>query len=474
MTELDPLWHRAPNHGDRFAKYSALPAPRHVKPTAWLPEFLTRRLAGRETLQRSIDNGLWLFADQMIRMIAGLVVGVWVARYLGPTRYGWLNYAAALVGSVGAFTSLGLGSVVVREMVREPQAARGWLGAFFFLRAVAAVLGVLACVVLAWLQPAEAGPAQGLVMIAAVGLLFQTFDVYDSFFQARGDAQVGARVRIAACLAANLLKVALILSGASLPAIACATAAELGLSAVGWAWSGARGNLDLRRLECTRAGVFALWREGWPLAVSGFAVYTQAYADQVIIGLLMGAEDLGQYAAAMRIVSMAAFVPMLVQTVAAPEITRAGRVDPALYRRRLYDFYRLMFVLFLVTALPLALAGPWAARHLFGPAYAPAASLLPLLAFRLFFTTLGVARSVFITNEHLFRFALGTGLAGAAANLILNAWFIPRWGVIGAIWASFGSFAVSNLVCDALQPRARYNLRLMARAALTPWRPLSD
>jgi O-antigen/teichoic acid export membrane protein len=174
----------------------------------------------------------------------------------------------------------------------------------------------------------------------------------------------------------------------------------------------------------------------------------------------------------MRLIGVFAFVPMVVQTVAAPEITRAKHTDEDLYWRRLHGLYRLMAGLFLVVALPLMLLGPAVVRLLYGMAYAGAAALLPWLVLRLFLTNFGVARSIFITNESLFRFALFTALAGAAVNLGLNFVLIPRWGVLGAVAASLVSFAITTFVLEWLQPKARRNLRLMALAAVLPWRQL--
>jgi O-antigen/teichoic acid export membrane protein len=165
-----------------------------------------------------------------------------------------------------------------------------------------------------------------------------------------------------------------------------------------------------------------------------------------------------------------AFVPTVVQTVAAPEITRAKHADETLYQRRLHSLYRLMFGLFVCTALPLIFLGPSLTKLLYGSAYVGAAALLPWLAFRLFFTNLGVARSIFITNERLFGFALLTAIAGAIVNIILNMLLVPRWGARGAIASSFASFAVTTFALEFFQPRARKNLRLMARAVFLPWR----
>lgn len=432
-----------------------------------LPAFLRARLAGRDTVQRAFDNSFWLFCDQILRMAAGLLVGIWMARYLGPENFGWLNYALATVGVVTSLTSLGIGSVVVRELVRAPAETAAWLGTAFLLRAVGAAVGFLICVGLAMRQSA---PANGLIVIVAAGMIFQIPDVVDLMFQARGDARRSAWVRMVACVLTSLIKVGLILAEAPLTAFAIAGVVELAIAAVGWWWGARRAGHRMAQWRMERSRVLALLRESWPLAVSGFAISTQAYADQLVLGLMLGGDELGQYAAALRLVSVFAFVPMVVQTVAAPEITRAKRDDESLYQRRLHSLYRLMFGIFVITAIPLIVLGPVAARLLYGASYAGAAALIPWLALRLFFTNYGVARSIFVTNEGLFRFALVTSIAGAIANIGLNLALVPHWGARGAIAASLVSFALTIFGLECCEPRARKNLGLMLRAIALPWR----
>jgi O-antigen/teichoic acid export membrane protein len=119
-------------------------------------------------------------------------------------------------------------------------------------------------------------------------------------------------------------------------------------------------------------------------------------------------------------------------------------------------------------------AGPWVITQLFGASYAGAAALVPLLAFRLFFTNLGMARGVFVTNESLLRFALFTAVAGAITNIVFNVWWVPQWGARGAILASFVSFGMTTFALELCHPVARANLRLMLRAIFLPWRPLPE
>jgi O-antigen/teichoic acid export membrane protein len=275
-----------------------------------------------------------------------------------------------------------------------------------------------------------------------------------------------------ACILSSLLKAALILSHAPLSAFAAAGVVEIALSAVGWWWTAKAQPAQPRLWRYEKTRIFSLLRESWPLAVGGLAIYVQAYADQLVIGAMLGGEEVGQYSAALRLVAAFSFIPMVVQVVASPEITRAKHADETLYQRRLHGLYRLMFVLFLVTALPLMMVGPSLTRLLYGGAYEGAVALLPWMAFRLFFTNLSVARGVFITNEGLFRFALLTSIAGAAVNVGLNFLLVPRYGSKGAIAASFVSFGVTAFALEVFQPRARENLRSMAKAVFLTWRPL--
>ena len=55
-----------------------------------VPAFIRRRIAHRPNLLKIVDNIGWLFFDKVLRMGVGLLVVVWVARYLGPQEFGSL------------------------------------------------------------------------------------------------------------------------------------------------------------------------------------------------------------------------------------------------------------------------------------------------------------------------------------------------------------------------------------------------
>lgn len=61
-------------------------------------------------------------------MLVALFVGVHVARYLGPERFGLLNYATSFVGLFSALATLGLNGIVVRNLVQNIEKRDNLLG----------------------------------------------------------------------------------------------------------------------------------------------------------------------------------------------------------------------------------------------------------------------------------------------------------------------------------------------------------
>ena len=61
--------------------------------------------------------------DKGLRLVLGLVIGIWMARALGPVKFGQFNYAFAFVALFSSIASLGLDGVLVRNLVNAPEAA---------------------------------------------------------------------------------------------------------------------------------------------------------------------------------------------------------------------------------------------------------------------------------------------------------------------------------------------------------------
>jgi O-antigen/teichoic acid export membrane protein len=438
--------------------------------TRFLPQAIRGRLDGRQTLQGIISNTAWLVADKLLRMGVGLLVNVWLARYLGPTQYGTFNYALAFVALFSSLASLGLDGIVVRDIVREPSSRDETLGSAFVLKFVGGIATLLLTVAsIALLRPAD-GLTLWLVGITAAGTVFQAFDTIDFWFQSQVRSKYVVYARNTAFLAVSLVKVVLILSRAPLIAFAWAGFSEIVLGAAGLVICYRVQGHYLKGWTASLTRARKLLSDSWPIVLGGLALYVHARIDQVMLGEMIGNYEVGQYSAAMRLIETFGFIPTVIVSSVAPEITRSKSAGEGVYHDKLLNMYRLMVILFLLTSLPIFLFADRFVLLFYGNEYKAAGVLFSLFAIRLFFTNLGSAKSLYIINENMFRYSLVAAVVGSITNVALNYALIPKYASIGAIWAMIISFFVSTFLIDVVFGEMRGNLRLMALAVATPWR----
>jgi len=430
-----------------------------------------------EGFRKYLNNFSWLFLDRVVRMALILGTTVIVSRYLGVERIGQLNYALAIVSIAMVLTSLGANEIVSRDLVRHPERRDELLGSTFAIKLVGGIvlnLGLLVYVLLKGMDTLTVF----LVMITASAELLKWSTVIDYYFMAQVRGNVAAKVNIASTVFASSYKLLLVWMQAPLVWFAWGYFAEVVSYTIGFMWVYQRNGLLLRAWKPTWRMVRYILDQSWPMLLYGFALQAQLKIDQVMIKDILSRTlgesfaniELGQYSVAVKMLEAVAFLPLIVQLAVAPAIAKARVVDINLYHERLTNQYRLMFALFLLTAVPMYLLSEWGIVLLYGEEFREAGVLLALFAFRLIFSFMGVAKGSFITNEGLFKFSLITSVLGAAINIGLNAVLIPKLGARGAIWASALSFLISIFIVDLFTARTRINFRLMMVGMTSFWK----
>jgi O-antigen/teichoic acid export membrane protein len=56
--------------------------------------------------RRHFANISWIFFERILRLVVGLFIGIWVARYLGPKQFGLFSYAVAFAALFSSFAKL--------------------------------------------------------------------------------------------------------------------------------------------------------------------------------------------------------------------------------------------------------------------------------------------------------------------------------------------------------------------------------
>jgi len=410
----------------------------------FLPPFLRSKLEGRYTLQKIASNAGWLAADRILRMGVGLVVGVWIARYLGPEQFGLFNYAIAFVGLLSPLASLGLEGIVIRDLVKDPTCQNETLGTTVVLKFFGAIVTILLeLVIITELHPAD-NLMQGLVAIIAAGMIFQTADAIDFWFQAQVQSQYSVIARTMAFVLVALVRVLLIHLKAPLIAFAWAGLAETGLGAIGLLIVyHCQGN-RMTTWQVSLARMKGLLRDSWALVLSGIAIMIYMKIDQIMLGKMVGEKAVGIYSAATRVSEVWYFIPIAIVTSASPAIIEAKQIGQEIYHRRIQQLFNTMTVLALAIAIPITLISTPLITTLFGHTYEDAGIVLSIHIWAALFVFWGVAQSPWNLAEDLIGLSLQKTVIGAITNVALNLVLIPSYTSNGAAIATLISYAVSS------------------------------
>ncbi|ENM3897673.1 oligosaccharide flippase family protein, partial [Vibrio cholerae] len=106
-------------------------------------------LKNNASVMKYLKNTSWLLVDNALKLIVGLFVGVWLARHLGPEEFGIYSYAISFVAIFGGVATLGLDSIVVRELVKQEDRNAEILATTYVLKFIGATTAfLLLCIAL--------------------------------------------------------------------------------------------------------------------------------------------------------------------------------------------------------------------------------------------------------------------------------------------------------------------------------------
>jgi len=99
-------------------------------------------------------------------------------------------------------------------------------------------------------------------------------------------------------------------------------------------------------------------------------------------------------------------------------------------------------------ALPMTFLSDWVVNLLYGEQYNQAGSVLIIHIWAGVFVFLGVASGKWFTSENLQILAFWRTFYGMVANVLLNFWLIPKYGVQGAAIATLVANLIAAFIYD--------------------------
>lgn len=395
-----------------------------------------------------------------------MVVSIWMARYLGPVQFGLLNYVVAVAFLFSAVATFGMDSIVVRDVIKEPEQRYHILGTAVVVQVMGGVAAWLCAVVTAYIVQRD--DMRFVAMIALLGTVsvFKASEVIKFWFESQVKSRYSVWAENGIFLVSATVKAGLILVCAPFMAFIWVlwfeglfTAGALLLVYSRYVGSSFRWRFQKERWH-------RLIHNGTPLMVSGLAMAGYMRMDQIMLGKLLNEEAVGIFSAALRLSEAWYFIPVSIMASLFPGVISAKNAGKLQYVARLEFTHTIMVILALALAIPMTFCADWVVELLYGNRYHGAGMVLALHIWSALFVFLGVASHQWFVTENLQRYVLFRTLCGALVNIMLNFILIPAYGPMGAAIASLVAHGLVNVVLNACTQETRSIFRLQLKSLL--------
>ena len=385
-----------------------------------------------------VKNFGWLTADKIIRLLGGLLVGAWVARYLGPEKYGLINFVSSFAGLFTSFSMLGIDNIVIRELASKKHNINEILGTAVRIRNTGSIVSAIISLSIAYLLYYENEPYfLWLLLIIVLGNIFQSFDVITLWYQSQIEAPIIVRNKLISYIFISVLKVVAVMFGSGILIFV-----SLGVL------DSICGVLLLARYYSKHSGfkidawlynpffMKSFLREGWLLALSNFCIMIFMRIDQVFLGSFLGNREVGIYAIVTLISDILYSIPMFVCSSTFPKLSAMYLDDRGNYEKYTQKMYISMVICTYCIITAIYLFSDKVVFLLYGQDFMEAADLVKIHVWSLLAVSVGCVRGNMTIIEHNIKVGtLGTMIASVFTTA-LNYYLISYYGIYGAAYAT--------------------------------------
>lgn len=418
--------------------------------------------------QKYTRNISWVIVEKVFRLAAGLFVGLYAARYLGPARFGVLNFVISYAAFFSEIARCGFDSIVIRDLVKSSINEKTLiLGTAFRLKMFAGVFAGIASILSA-LFFCGSRDEIAFIAIVSLGFTFQAAEVIDYYFQSEVKLRFVSIARLLQLILSSTAKLICVhLEMELIWFILIILIDQITLSFFLW--------YTYRKVSPeTFFGKFnlvyakRLIKDSWPLLLAAITVTFYMRIDQIMLKAILGDTEVGLYSAATKISELWYFIPMTICSTLFPSIVAARQESMEKYQRRIQGQFDLVTWISIGPILIVAFFSNFIVNTLYGSAFSGSSIVLAITMVALLPISLGVARSNWLIAEGLITLSTAFVAFGAVSKFAFNLIFIPATGIVGAGVATLASQCTVAFIAPLFFRPSRPTLILFLKSLYLP------
>lgn len=421
----------------------------------------------KDTFGKLLSNFFWLLFDKFFRMGVGLFVSVLIIRHLGSETFGKWNYVIAFQSFFSVFITLGLDTIVMRELVLNKGSEKEILGSTLFLRISGATAAFFLSNIIFFIWTGADTELSVYMFLTSFGAIFLAFDSADLHYRSELKSKVSVLAKNSAFALTTFLRIYLLCIAADLKYFVAAAAAETVLGAVFLLFIYRKHYGSILRWKPEKKHIKKLISESWTWALALFITTIYMKIDQIFIGDLLDKRILGIYSASQKLYDIVySFISMAFFSLF-PKIAALYERNQVIFEEKSRQLVFLFTLFAVLTAIFMFFWGDTICALLYGAKYVGVEKVVVYHFFALIFVANGFMRSGFLTVRKNNSDLIYINATTAVLILPLNYFVIQKFGIEGAaamtvVLQAF-AFWLSNLFFASTRPFFYLQTRAMLK-----------
>lgn len=393
---------------------------------------------------RILTNASWIIGCRIVQSVLGMLVGIFTARYLGPSNYGLINYAASITTFITPITYLGFNATLVMEIVDNPGEEGKILGTSLVFSLVSSILCIAG--IFTFVTFANAGETDTIIVciLYSILLVFRAFEMIQYWFQSKLLSKYTSIVMFAAYVIVSCYKIFLLATNKEIYWFAISNALDYGIIAIAtlimyfkFGTQKLSFSFELGKRILSKSKYYIL---------SGLMINFYGSVGRVLLKLLVNANETGIYAAAATSATMTGFIFTAIIDSSRPSIFEGKKISIEVFESRIKLLYGILIYLTLLQGISMTLLAKPIIYILYGKQYLLSSNVLQIITWETVFTCMSSVRNMWLLSEGKQKYVLVINMSGAILNLLLNLILIPGFGAIGCASASIITQIFTNFI----------------------------
>lgn len=410
-------------------------------------------------------NFFFLLLDK-IGKLGSFVSFILIAKFFGVASFGSFSYAFALISIIGSFSDVGLKSVLIKLLIRKEKSNSILLGTSFIIMLIFSFVCISICFLDCYfIEDSEF--IRNLIIIFSFSYMFKPFYVIFYYYESLIATNKIVPYVFLNTLFFFIVKVLVIVNYGNLYLFAVSTVIEAFVESLILIYIYTINNKSILKWKFNYEVSISLFKDSFPLLISGMMVMIYMRADQILLKHLSSNSELANYSLAVKFVEALYLIPNVFAQSLYPRLVQLSQLNSDDFDRFLKKCYRFMsgisYSLIIIAVLFSHFLLP-----IYSPSFHTSSVMLNFLSITLFAVSFGSLQNQYLNIKYKNNLTLIFSSCGAIINIVLNLYLIPILGARGSVIATIVSYYFTVLIAPIFVPLLKKHLFFSIKAFFSP------